>query len=204
MRVVKAGLAFSLLWSAPFSAGAVGQDATDQQSDFALVSASVIENEPMLKVAAACQTYTSAMQKLGQIEPDYQDVWQMLGAVYYEPGCHGGCDPRYTLNKLKREMVTLIDNARSARISFVQLTSIDFVNKVDEVHGWVIPNDAHDLQSGYPIMPGFVDRPNPFSETYNESKISLAIESKYVYLRQAWNQSKPVVHSDYLQIIKSL
>ncbi len=148
---------------------------------------SVAAQKPVLKVSSACQTYTSLMENLRVCVNDYRDIWELLGPDYYR-----ACDiidPRYTLNKAKRELTTLIESARGARAAFVQVTSIDFVDKLDLMNDWYIPGNARDLQLGYPHVPAFLNKTNPFNETYNESRIGQIVESKCTYLRLATNRS---------------
>ena len=144
---------------------------------------SVVDDEPLLNVSSVCRTYSDLMWDLHNSVVDYRDIWELLGPDYYRD-----CDiidPRYTLNRAKRDLSTLIESARRARAAFVQVTSIDFVDKWDLMNDWVIPNDVHDLQMGYPKVPSFLNKTNPFNEIYNDSRIWQIVESKCAYLRLA-------------------
>jgi hypothetical protein len=143
-------------------------------------------DQPILKLTSAFRTYTLQMQQLNESFADYREVWQLMGPDYYYGGCKGGCSPGYELRKIHRKMVSAIDNARSARTSLTQLTSVDFVNALDAVNSWVIPNDAHDLQSGYPEVPSYLVERNPF----DASKMKEPVRAEYLYLGQAFRNAK--------------
>jgi hypothetical protein len=93
---------------------------------------------------------------------------------------------RYYLERSKREMTRSIESANASRAALVQLTSINFVNNLDAANSWVIPNDVHELQSGYPVVPSFLNKTYPFSEAYNEPTVDRAIKSRHVYLSHLW------------------
>ena len=87
---------------------------------------------------------------------------------------------------IHRKMMSAIDDARSARTLLTQLTSVEFVSNLDTVNSWVIPNDACDLQSGYPEIPSYLVEANPF----NASRMKEPSRAKHLYLGQAIETAK--------------